>query len=45
MTAAADGAAPPSPARLDGGGVMAAMAAAADVSQVQACMKMVKLLA
>jgi len=31
--AAADGAAPPSPARLDGGG---AMAAAADVSQVQA---------
>jgi len=34
--AAADGAAPPSPARLDGGGAMAAMAAAADVSQVQA---------
>ncbi|QCD86353.1 hypothetical protein DEO72_LG3g874 [Vigna unguiculata] len=29
--AAADGAAPPSPARLDGGGAMAAMAAAADV--------------
>ena len=33
---AADGRAPPSPARLDGGGAMAAMAGAADVLQVQA---------
>ena len=31
-----DGATPPSPARLDGGGAMAAMAVAADVLQVQA---------